>query len=282
MAARVWISEIKFSDDTKVNFSKNDIILLVGPNNSGKSATLKEAAKILKQPSYKGKVLKVVDFEKEGGESELLAFLQERSTIQFGVSQEPHYTGHGFNIYGPNAKSWWEFYKQGLSDLFPLFVGEISTEKRLEAANPPVNIRITTEAPHHPIHHLQRNDILEKRFSDYFKQAFGTELIVHRNAGAEVPLYVGSKPVIKEGDNATSFDYLTELEKLDLLHEQGDGMRSFVGVLLNAFISTHSVLFIDEPEAFLHHRKPGSWERCLPKIYQPTVSCGWLLTVKIF
>ncbi|MEM8967533.1 MAG: AAA family ATPase [Bacteroidota bacterium] len=42
------------------------------------------------------------------------------------------------------------------------------------------------------------------------------------------------------------------MEKLDLLHEQGDGMRSFVGVLLNAFISNHSVLFIDEPEAFLH------------------------------
>ena len=29
-------------------------------------------------------------------------------------------------------------------------------------------------------------------------------------------------------------------------------MRSFVGVLLNAFISNHSILFIDEPEAFLH------------------------------
>jgi hypothetical protein len=29
-------------------------------------------------------------------------------------------------------------------------------------------------------------------------------------------------------------------------------MRSFVGVLLNAFISHHSVIFIDEPEAFLH------------------------------
>ena len=29
-------------------------------------------------------------------------------------------------------------------------------------------------------------------------------------------------------------------------------MRSFVGVLLNAFISEHSILFIDEPESFLH------------------------------
>src|SRR5690606_11357661 len=56
----------------------------------------------------------------------------------------------------------------------------------------------------------------------------------------------------KEGEDRISAGYLLELEKLDLLHEQGDGMRSFVGVLLNAFISNHSILFIDEPEAFLH------------------------------
>jgi predicted ATP-dependent endonuclease of OLD family len=93
---------------------------------------------------------------------------------------------------------------------------------------------------------------LEKRFSDYFREAFGTDLIVHRNAGNEVPLYVGDKPIPKEGEDRVSEGYLSELEKLDLLHEQGDGMRGFVGVLLNAFISNHSILFIDEPEAFLH------------------------------
>lgn len=45
---------------------------------------------------------------------------------------------------------------------------------------------------------------------------------------------------------------MKDLEKLDLLNQQGDGMRSFVGVLLNAFISHYSILLIDEPEAFLH------------------------------
>ena len=45
---------------------------------------------------------------------------------------------------------------------------------------------------------------------------------------------------------------LNDLEKLDLLHEQGDGMRSFILVLINAIISNYSIVFIDEPEAFLH------------------------------
>lgn len=99
---------------------------------------------------------------------------------------------------------------------------------------------------------MQEDDNLEHRFSDYFRQAFGTDLIVHRNAGSEVPLYVGEQPKIEPNEDRVSTTYLRKLETLDLLHEQGDGMRSFVGVLLNAFISNHSLLFIDEPEAFLH------------------------------
>lgn len=78
------------------------------------------------------------------------------------------------------------------------------------------------------------------------------DLIVHRNAGKEVPLYVGTAPILEKGKDRLSESYQNELEKLDLLHEQGDGMRSFVGVLLNAFIGNRSLIFIDEPEAFLH------------------------------
>ncbi|MCF8322503.1 MAG: ATP-binding protein, partial [Flavobacterium sp.] len=133
-----------------------------------------------------------------------------------------------------------------------IFANMLGTEDRLKAANPAPNIKLTTEAMNHPIHFLQKHDILEAKFSNYFRQAFGTDLIVHRNAGSEVPLYVGEKPLFAEGQDRVSNFYLIELEKRDLLHEQGDGMRSFVGVLLTSFISNHSILFIDEPEAFLH------------------------------
>jgi hypothetical protein len=111
---------------------------------------------------------------------------------------------------------------------------------------------LTSQAIQHPIHFLQKNDKLENTFNEYFNQAFGKDLVVHRNAGSEVPLYVGKKPTPAEGEDRVSEGYIRELEKLDLLHEQGDGMRSFVGVLLNSFISHHTILFIDEPEAFLH------------------------------
>lgn len=252
MITRAWISEIIFSDNTKITIDKNDIVVLVGPNNAGKSASLKEAATLLRTKNNKGKVLKDITIDKEGDETELISFLDSFSKKEFANNPLPTYQGYKFSIYESSAKGNWNNFQNGLSELVTVFVNTLTTEERLKAANPPKSIKITTQSPQHPIHFLQKNDGLEKQFSEYFKQAFGTDLIVHRNAGEEVPLYVGIKPIPCNGEDRVSEGYLRELEKLDLLHQQGDGMRSFVGVLLNAFISNHSILFIDEPEAFLH------------------------------
>jgi energy-coupling factor transporter ATP-binding protein EcfA2 len=252
MSTKIWISELQFSDSTRISFSKNDIIVLVGPNNSGKSASLKESAKLIRQKKDKGKVLLDLKLSREGEVTDLMDYLESCSTKLITSNPEPSYQGYGYTIYTQSAKIFWGNYNTGIGDLFPVFVNLLTTEQRLQAANPAPNIKLTTQPIQHPIHFLQKNDVLEKRFSDYFRQAFGVDLIVHRNAGNEVPLYSGDRPIPKNGEDRVSESYIKELEKLDLLHEQGDGMRSFVGVLLNAFISNHSILFIDEPEAFLH------------------------------
>lgn len=249
---RVWISELHFSDDTKVTLDKNDIIVLVGPNNAGKSATLTEAVHLLRTKNNKKNVLKDITIAKEGSETELISYMESYSRKEFSNNPLPHYQGYKYNIYEPNIKGCWSNFQNGLSELTSVFVNTLTTTERLTAVNPPSSIKITSQPPEHPIHYLQKNDNLEKKFSEYFKQAFGTDLIVHRNAGNEVPLYIGDKPTPNSGEDRVSEAYLRELEKLDLLHEQGDGMKSFVGVLLNTFISNHSILFIDEPEAFLH------------------------------
>jgi len=249
---KVWLSEIEFSDNSKVLIEENDIVVIVGPNNAGKSATLKETAQMLQQKSNKGKVVLDITINKNGSKEDLISYISEFSQKNFQGNPLPSYQGYKFNIYQGTAENYWNNIQNGISELSNIFVNTLSTEQRLSAANPPQSIKITTNAPQHPIHFLQKNDTLELKFSEYFKQAFGNDLIVHRNAGNEVPLYVGKKPKPKKGEDRISEGYLRELEKLDLLHLQGDGMRSFVGVLLNAFISNHSILFIDEPEAFLH------------------------------
>ena len=57
MTARIWVSEIQFSDDSNIAIDKNDIVVLVGPNNAGKSASLKKArpsASMYPDSSYAG------------------------------------------------------------------------------------------------------------------------------------------------------------------------------------------------------------------------------------
>jgi len=253
MPARFWINQIEFNNGSKINFDKNDITVFVGPNNAGKSASLKEAGRLLRANNQQSIVLKTISIEKEGNEEDLFSFIDAHSTKSFQEGQpEPYFGGYKYSFQKSHIKPWWSNYKRGLNNLYPLFVNTLSTEERLKVANAAPNIKITTQPPNHPIHFLQKSDELEKKFSDYFRQAFETDLIVHRNAGSEVPLYVGPRPITESGEDRISASYLEKLEKLDLLQSQGDGMRSFVGVLLSAFISSHSILLIDEPEAFLH------------------------------
>ena len=75
-----------------------------------------------------------------------------------------------------------------MQGLYSIFVNHLTTESRLNAADPPTSIAITAQPPQHPIHFLQSNDVLEAQFSSYFRKAFSKDLIVHRNAGNTVPL----------------------------------------------------------------------------------------------
>lgn len=207
MTTRIWLSEIQFSDDSKIAIDKNDIVVLVGPNNAGKSASLKEAEKLLRMKNIEGKVLKDITIEKDGDETELISFLTSFSKKETSNNPLPTYQGYRFSVYEQSAKTLWNAFTNGLSDLAPIFANSLTTEERLKAANPPNSINIISQVPQHPIHFLQKDDSLEEKMSKYFKQAFGTDLIVHRNAGKEVPLYVGNKPIPRSGEDRVSRGY---------------------------------------------------------------------------
>lgn len=253
MDTKFCLKSIKFSDDTTITFERNDIVVFVGPNNSGKSASLKEINSKLRKKANVGNVIKDLEFEKSGAENDLYSFLDSFSHVSTDQSARTWYKGLGFNLNKTDLPHYWrQAISTGLDVIQPVFVNLLSTESRLTAANPPNNISLTTEPPQHPIHFLQRDDAMELKFSEYFKKAFGLDLMVHRNAGNNVPLHIGIKPSLVGNEDRVSLSYIKKLEALPKLNEQGDGMRGFVGVLLNAFVANHSILLIDEPEAFLH------------------------------
>jgi hypothetical protein len=98
------------------------------------------------------------------------------------------------------------------------------------------------------------NPDLSKDMSDKFRHAFGKDLTPFRAGGGNFPLYVGDKPTVPPGKDELCREFVDGLQKSNvMLEKQGDGMRSFATVTLHVLAArTHSIQFLDEPEAFLH------------------------------
>lgn len=250
MTPRVWIKKVTFKDGTELELEKDEILLFVGANNVGKSASLNEIHKEVNKNSFNENVLITsIELGKDGDETDLVN-LVERLTME--KNSDMIYRGFGFAMAKVDVPKTWISFPNQILNLSKFFACYLNTITRLSLVDPPKNISLNSEPNQHPIHFLQRDDKLEKIFSDYFNQAFGKDVIINRGAGSIVPIHVGIRPVPRKGEDRVSKGYLDELEKLPFIHEQGDGMKSFLGIILNVFISHFSMVFIDEPEAFLH------------------------------
>ncbi len=249
MSLGFYINEITFNNGNTFSIERDDIVVFVGPNNSGKSASIREINNLLQDNLRTNTIIvKKINIIREGEKDEIINLIETNSLID----KFNYIKGLSYDIYKPSLENYINNFNKGLGTATNFFANNLNTESRIISSNPAKNIRVTQEPVQNPIHFLQKDDNLEKILNTYFNQAFGTDLILHRLAGSEVPFYVGKTPDFEDGEDRASRSYLEKLEKLDLLHEQGDGMRSFVGVILNSFVPYFRILFIDEPEAFLH------------------------------
>jgi len=245
----VRITRLSFSDGTAIELGRNDVVVIVGANNAGKSATLRAIAEKLDDSNESNPVVRAISFKREGTLKELIVWLE--ATTRRDISYGDYFSRFDKQISRSNVAMLWEK-QDSIGSLSGFFCCILNAEERLKAANPPDSIAIATDPLRHPIHVLQWDDSEEKRISDLFKRAFGTGIVVHRHAGKVVPILIGNEPPCPAGKDRHSIEYVRELSKLPRAHDQGDGMRSFLGVLLFTALGAEPILLIDEPEAFLH------------------------------
>jgi energy-coupling factor transporter ATP-binding protein EcfA2 len=247
----VHVSSLTFNNGDSINLEANEIVVIVGPNNSGKSEMLRNIIELLRLPkSEKTVILKNLQVTCVGTSEDVANWIKRTSKFD---SRNNHYQQLGSIIRLDHLKHFWDAREsQGLNNLVGFFAYHITTESRIKASNAAKAIALTTEPFSHPIHYLQYNDETEKLVSDLFKEAFDNEVIVHRNAGNRVPLHIGAKPTLASGEDRVSRRFNDELEMLPEIESQGDGMRAFLGVILHSIVVDNQVLLLDEPEAFLH------------------------------
>lgn len=253
------IESLTFSGGQTIPVEKSSLLVIVGPNNSGKSRALSEIDNALGGSGDSDRlVVKSSATFHSGDLNDLRIWLDSRfsSRIQGG---DKFYRTRRMNVGdsilgtvlreiqgGPNRGRWREF-------LFE----RLNTETRLGLVNPVELINPHDGGGGHYIHILQSNDALMRDISDEFRKAFGEGLVIDwlNLGGNKVCLRVGKEPERTVENDRLSAAYTEALKKLPLLHAEGDGVRSYAGTLLAAKCGKQAVLVVDEPEAFLYPKQ---------------------------
>ena len=247
MAPNLVFESITFSDGTTVELNPTDVVVFVGPNNCGKSAALRE---IVARISTSGPsvVVSGARLQKSGTRKEFFDYFTLHS--QYSPDRDVYW---GYK-YGLTASLLRELWPDQLGPISAFFCSEIQTSTRITDSNPAQSVAFGEESTTHPIQRLYEDEELESVVSEYFKSAFGCELIVDRMGGMRIPMLVGNSPTFEVGEDRLSKSYRARLESsTQPLESQGDGLRAFASLLVQLFASvTPTVTVIDEPEVFLH------------------------------
>lgn len=245
---QAWLELVAFIGGIEVPLERDSILVIVGPNNSGKSATLSGLVNALSGAP-------------EGPKCSLShpprgKFGQPVSEIQAAL--EPFRFGSDYALPGGHRIN--ESRLRGILEaghiapLGGLLSTFLSTGERLNSAAPapwpPPGPHY--QYPQHPFLIFYRDAELEAQASAITRRAFKQDLVVQRLGGQTVPVHIGQKPIPKEGEDRLSPSYLQRIDRLDRLDQQGDGVRSFVSIVSRIVAEQRPMLFIDEPEAFLH------------------------------
>ena len=259
---RFKLTNITLNDSRQLEptqLEPTEINVFVGPNNAGKSRVLKDILSLIIDPAkprvlahYIGHTLPANLQELRDSydvERQLDGDYWGRRTLHPSLVEEAH---HG--LLGPSWPKAYEFGEEIQPATFRQMYGMdmvtyLSTEHRLQL------VKETRSADHA----YQRANLLqalyaspkevEQQVRHIVKDAFGREIALDFTVPQKLLLRVGDSFDSLPPDPRDARGVLTMANKLD---EQGDGIRSFVGIVVALMCIKRDLILVDEPEAFLH------------------------------
>jgi len=241
------IDNLTFSSNDIIQLEKSSLLILIGPNSSGKTTALKNIELALREKKKDQLVLKDLAYTKEGSSEDFEKWLEENYPKSEINGQIRYQTKNSVIIENQIEKKW-----KNDQDIMNFLVHRLNTEERLQIVKPKESIPVYQENPSEYIHVLQADDKLLKKISEETKNAFNKEVIINWGGGRKVWFHVGNEPNKDDNNDRVSSKYLKELNEVPRLENEGDGIKSYIGCLLGISCGAHKILLIDEPEAFLH------------------------------
>ncbi len=253
MDIEFWINSLEFKNGLNITLEKNSIVVFVGPNNGGKSRTLREILQLSKNNRSNNVIVDSLKISANGDEDDFTKRIESRKKgNSYLYPDGPTNSGIDGNALKGNWNDLVKGSQASSTSISSFLIKSMSTSSRLNLVAPPNNIDFINEMNTHPIQVLKEYTEKELQFSKYFKEAFGEEVIINHGAGNVIPMHVGERPIVTAENDRVSTEYQKKLRQLPFLHDQGDGMKSFAGLFLSLYAEDFPINIIDEPEAFLH------------------------------
>lgn len=260
----VSVERLVFNDGTEIALRPTDIVIFVGPNNAGKSRSLKDIYSLLSS-SHGGIV--VHDLEKCIHDADgIRENIREMSLCHRRNDQTCDYLGYNYNIYQARLNEIEQ--QERLNDGIRAFlVSNVKTEERLETANPK-DVLDRNQPKQFPLQYMSEQQVREA-VSLVFQRIFKKHVYCYDKATRKIYLHIGPE-IIFNRDGMTSSQisdtYYEIMRELPSLHEQGDGVRSLAGLLMNLMMPNYSMFLLDEPEAFLHPPQARTLGNVMPEL----------------
>jgi len=258
----VSIDRLQLAGGTSIDLPPAGVTAVVGPNNPGKSLLLRQVWSALGGQvaivEWEPQLVQQLTLRRSSESRHFVAWLKQHASW----SQVPAPFGQGFVPIGvprnhpltpqAAAQQWDHGNPHSLGELAPFLVQRPEVDARTQMIAGQVGRRSTaTEPPTHPLHLLEVNTSLRQRLSDLTQRQFGLPLTFD-SLGALSMLRVGLPGVPAPPVNEVDEAYWSALAKLPSLNSQGDGLKSFLGVLVPMLVRAWPIVIVDEPEAYLH------------------------------
>lgn len=240
----IFLASAHLRQGTHIQFEQGTIALIVGPNNSGKSTFLQEIGLGVSSSTEVSRAFTKLKYGNSDAR-QIRRRLEEYFQILTEGGSEYALEPENRRIYlrrlegGPDSLA--------LGEASKAFVANLDASRRLLLSQDVSTFDLLTGKPSHPFHVFIGNNDLLLSFSGSIRLAFNTDFTITR-VGNPVRGYVGSE--FDRTDSAASDQNNARVGKP--LLTQGDGIRSYIGILAEITAMSHPIVLLDEPEAFLH------------------------------